>query len=547
MTAEAGRLAVFRTIARNRDLLRLEAAFAGFSMAEWGTWIAILVFAYQRGGTTEAGLVAVVQLVPSAVVAPFASSLGDRYRRDRFLTWAYSGQSVAMAATGGAMLLKAPGPVVIALAALAATSVTLARPGQGAALPSLASSPEELTAANVAGGAIESLAFFAGPAVAGLLLGLWGPSAVFLAMAGVVGVSALLANSIRSSERVEQPAGGGLRSIARESIGGFGALASDGSARVVVGLTAGQSLVVGALDVLTVVLALTMLKLGRSGAGYLTSAVGAGGILGSFGAAALVGRRRLSPALAAGALALALPVAVIGAIPSRFVAVAMLVVAGAGRVVLDVSGRTLLQRVVPDDVLARVFGVLEGIYMAALAAGSLAASGLVAAFDPRGALLATGAVLPLLVLAASGRLMRIDRAAPAPPAERVALLRAVPMFAPLAPLPLERLAANLVTVDVLAGAVILRQGSPGDRFYVVQEGQVDVEVDGQAVASGGPGYSFGEISLLRSVPRTASIRARTSVTLLALEREAFLRVVTGNPRSSAAAEGVVASRLTRDR
>jgi cyclic nucleotide-binding protein/transmembrane secretion effector len=371
-----------------------------------------------------------------------------------------------------------------------------------------------------------------------------GAYAVFLAMAGVVGMSALLTLRIRNPGAVARDVEDGLRAMAREALGGFRALASDPPARVVVGLTAGQSLVIGALDVLTVVLALTLLRAGPSAAGYLTSALGAGGIAGSMVAVTSLGRRRLSRTIAAGALALGLPVAVMGIAPNRVVAVAMLAMAGGGRVVLDVSGRTLLQRIMPDEILARVFGVLEGLYMGALAAGSLAASVLVSLLGPRGALLALGGVLPVVLLAAWPRLMRIDREAPAPPVEHVALLRAVPMFAPLAPMALERLAATLSPVDAQAGAFILRQGAPGDRFYVVQEGQVTVEIDGRPVATGSTGFSFGEISLLRTVPRTASVRAETPVRLLALDREPFLRVVTGNPRSSAAAARIVESRLT---
>src|SRR5919201_1476677 len=176
----------FRTVFSNRELGKLEAAFVGFSMAEWATWIAIMVFAFQRGGATEAGVVAVIQLVPSAVVAPLASALGDRYRRERFLVGGYALQVTAMLATGLALLLDAPVQVVYPLAAVAATTVTLTRPGQGALLPSLARTPDELTAANAATGVIESAAFLAGPALAGVLLGAWGPAAVFLAMAGIL-------------------------------------------------------------------------------------------------------------------------------------------------------------------------------------------------------------------------------------------------------------------------------------------------------------------------------------------------------------------------
>jgi cyclic nucleotide-binding protein len=195
-------------------------------------------------------------------------------------------------------------------------------------------------------------------------------------------------------------------------------------------------------------------------------------------------------------------------------------------------------------VLARVFGVLEGMQMAALAVGSMAAAGLVAAVGPRGALVAVGAFLPVAVAVAWPRLSAIESAATVP-VRQLELLRSIPLFAPLSPPTLEGLAASLTPVEVAAERMVIGEGEVGDRFYVVDRGWLDVSHEGRKLGTLGPGDSFGEIALLRDVPRTASVRARTDARLFAMERGPFLAVVTGTSESAEAADRVVRTRLER--
>src|SRR5205085_5134400 len=220
----------------------------------------------------------------------------------------------------------------------------------------------------------------------------------------------------------------------------------------------------------------------------------------------------------------------------------LLAVVGIGNTIVDVSGMTLLQRSAPEDVLARVFGVLESLLLLTVGLGALVAPVLLHWLGTRGALIVAGSLLPLVVIPAWPRLNAIDRAAEVP-VERLALLRANQIFAPLPAPTLERLAEALDEVGIAPGEEVVRQGEPGDRFYLVKNGTLDVYVDGRKVQSLGPGDSFGEIALLRDVPRTATVRAQSDAELYALERRDFLGAVTGFAPSLSAAEAVIGMRL----
>jgi len=540
LSSLAEAIRTFRAVFGNPDLRRVELAFVGFNAAEMATWIAILVFAFEAGGAAAAGAIGVIQLIPATIFAPVASLLGDRYRRERVLLAGYLIQARSLGKTAVALLAGAPIPVIYALAAAAATSVTLTRPAQGSLLPSLARDPEELTAANAAAGWIESLSRFGGPAAAGVLLAISGPGAVFAVMAGLLLVSALLTARIGAS--TAPPARTGEGSGLGDLLGGFRALVRERQPRLVVLLMGACFVVEGALDVLLVVLAFQMLDIGSGGVGFLNAAVGVGGIAGAALTTLLVARRRLTPPFVGGATSWGVALAAVGFFPSRLLAPVFVGVAGAGRPLIDVAGRTLLQRVVPDRVLSRVFGVLEGLYMAGLALGLTITPILFALLGQRATFVVAGAFLPFVFLLAWRRLAGID-ASVAVPEERLALLRSMPIFAPLPAPSLERVASRLIPTEVPSSTEIVRQGDQGDRFYVIESGEVTVSKNGRQVATLVHGDFFGEIALLREIPRTATVTARMDTQLYALQRDDFLEAVTGHPQSAEAADAVTRTRL----
>jgi MFS family permease len=531
-------LRAFAAVFGNPDLRRVEVAWAGSVVGQWGYEVALAVFAYEAGGATAVGLVALVRLLPAAIVAPFAALLGDRYRRKRIMVAADLARVCAMGGAAAAVFAGAPAAVVYALAVLTAVTGTAFAPAQSALLPALARSPEELTAANATSTTLESVGFFLGPALGGLLLAITSVGVVFAATAGLFLWSALVLTTVRADSRGEPT--GEAESILREALAGFRAILAERRLRLVVGLFGAQTLVAGIIRVLLVVTALRTLDLGPSGVGFLNSAVGVGALAGVLVLLGLISTGRLAGFFGFGILLWSVPLVLLGIAPSVPLALVCFGVLGVGNTLVDVAGLTLLQRAAPDEVRARVFGVLESVFLATIGIGAIVAPLLTSAFGARGALIAAGAALSAVVLLFWRRLGTVDAPAPVPESE-LDLLRSIPLFAPLPPMTLEQLASQLSRVHVAAGDVVFRQDDHGDRFYVVDSGEVTVAPEGRTSVSLARGDSFGEIALLRDVPRTATVTARTDADLLVLERDLFIAAVTGHAPSARAADAAIAS------
>jgi MFS family permease len=534
--------AAFRAVFASRGLRNLQLAWAASIVAHCAYGVAVAVYAYESGGAEAVALVYVLRMVPSALVSPFAGTLADRYRRERVMLLSDVSRACLVAGAAAAVFAHASPGFVYALTTVIALAATPFGPARAALAPSLARDPGELTAANVAASTIESVGFFVGPAIAGLLLSVTGTGVVLL----VTTLGFLWSGFCLSRIETEaQPAAHpriSPRTILSESREGFRIAAGDPRLRVLLGLFTAQTLVAGGLSVLVVVTAIELLDLGRSGVGFLNSAFGVGALVGAVFSFALVGIRRLSTPFVAGVLLWGLPLVVVGIWPSTVAAVVLLGLIGVGNTLVDVSGFTLVQRAVPDYILARVFGVMEMLWLGSMGLGAVIAAPIVDGLGARAGLIAVGAFLPALLLLVGMRVAAIDAVAKVP-TEELELLRRVPIFAPLPGAPLEHLAGRLIPLELEPGAEIIRQDEVGNLFYVIAEGEVEVSSDGVPVATLGQGDYFGEIALLRDVPRTATVTARTPVVLYALERPDFLAAVMSHAPSSSAADSVVGTRL----
>jgi MFS family permease len=503
--------------------------------------VALGILAFRLGGAVAVGVAGLARMLPAAIVSPLSAFLGDRYRRNVVLLWVQVVVAIALVGSWWAVVAHWPQAVLYALAGVTGICMTLFRGTVSALMPWLARSAEELVASNVVAATIEGLGTLVGPLVGGAVAASVSPQAVFLG-AGVLAFLGLGVVARISPEGQELRTAGRARTGPVEEIrDGFRELRGNRDARLVVLSFYAQAFVRGALNVFIVVGALGQLHMGPSGVGLLTAAVGAGGLAGSAAGLSLVGRRLGTP-FALGLLLWGLPIAVLGIWASPALALVALTVVGVGNVLLDVCGFTLIQRLVPDARLSRVIGILMGGAVAAIGIGSIVAPGLISWLGLGGAMGVVGLMLVGVSIAALPQLRRIDRAAGKPPPE-TEVLRSVPMFAPLSVAATEYLASSMQQVHVPAATRVIEEGDPGDRFYMVAEGWFEVAAGGHHVARLGPGSHFGEIALVRNVPRTASVTAATEGRVYTIDGAAFVAALMGYEASLSSAQESIEQRL----
>ena len=536
-------LVALRGVAASPDLRRIQLAYAGSEVGSWISIIALSVLSFDDGGLTGVGVVLGLRMLPPAIAAPFMGVLADRLPRRRVMIAADLVRVVLIGVAAAVLYADGPLLLVYALVSLVSIASTAFRPAQAAILPSLARTPDELTASNALSSTTESVMSFAGPALGGVLVAATDASTALVITALTFVWSAGLLLGVHEPERTASPRGDEPEAsgILGELAVGAQTLVSDRRVGLLVGLIGAQVLVSGAFIVLLTGLVFDVLGAGDQGLGAILSALGIGGVLGAVVALSLVGTR-LARSFAVGVVFWGVPIALLAVWQTSTGAFVLVAVIGFANTLVDVAAFTLLQRAVADDVLARVFGILESILYGTTVAGALAAPALVGLFGLNAALVVTGVFLPVLVALAWPLLRNLDVEAPAL-VERIDLVRGVPFLALLPALTLEHLAGSLEPVHVAAGEAVMQQGESGDRFYVVAEGEVSVTTAGRQIFEGGRGYFFGEIALLRDEPRMATVTARTDLELLALDREEFLGCVTGHTESAQAADAVVAARL----
>jgi Cyclic nucleotide-binding domain/Major Facilitator Superfamily len=401
----------------------------------------------------------------------------------------------------------------------------------------------------------EGLGGFGGPLLAGLLVTVSGPLAAAVAGTILFGLATLSMAGLGASADDEAEAAAEQR--AREALaesraagGPLGELSAGlriarqrpGAAAILFGIGS-QVVTRGLMNVLVTVTAFDLLALGEPGVGTLNAAWGLGGLLGALAAVSLASRRRLGPAFAVSLALWGFPLAVIGAWPVPLVAFAAMFVSGAGNATLDISGFTLLQRTVPSADRMAIFVVVEAIAGLGVGIGSILAPVILATVGDRGALAVAGAILPIVAVATWGWIHRVDEEAVVP-SEQLAILRSAPMFERLPMTALERLGEGMRSIDYTADTDVVREGEKGDAYLIVGSGRVEVRQAGRPIAELGPGEAFGEIALLRGVPRTATVRAMVPSTIYTISCTDFHEAISG-PTSAAIADRVAAEHLAR--
>ena len=498
-------------------------------------WIALTAYAYTAGGVREASGVMVAQLVPAT---GFALTVGGLIRRcgpRQVLRWGLATQSAAMAIA--ALFLRAGhNPAAFAAAVVAATAVTTTRPALSVLTPGLVDGPDDLTAANVVAGALTAGASLAGPAVAAVMMAAIGSWAVFAAMGLVVFVSTVAVGRL--------PAGGTAVDEDPESLfAGMRATAREPGPRVMVFAIAAYYVVIGACDVLAVVIAVELLHRSEADGGYVAAAIGLGCVIAGGISVVLIGRRWIAPWVIVSAVAAAIALIGVSLIGSHVVAsVLALVALGVATATYELTALMLLQRVTRLDLVGHIFALVEALQMAMLAIGAAIVPLAVALFGSHRAPAAIGVFFAVIVGSVSTRIVRIDRHARVPITE-MAVLRATPLFAALPGPALETVAREARRVAVAPGDVVVRQGDVGAEYFAVVSGSLLVSIDGAPQAELRRGDGFGELALIRDIPRSATVAASTASVLLAVDRDPFLTAVTGHARTRERASSIAAAHL----
>jgi CRP-like cAMP-binding protein len=535
----------YRSALRHRDLRLLLSSLVISATGSWAYNVALLAFVFERTHSLGwVGAAGIVRFVPALVLSPYAGVIAERTERVRLM--AASDWLCAAWQAGLAIVAAADGPVVAGLAFAGLTSATnvVYEPAVAATIPSLVEE-DDLVAANALNGTIYSLVVVSGPAVGAGLLLLGSPATGFAVNAGSFAVSAVLVARMRARSRPVDVTEAGTAGLLRQLTVGVRTIVALPAARTLVAFSVLVSFVYGTDTVLFVGVSEERLGTGTHGFGYLLAGLGIGGLLTAPAVDRLAASRRLAPIILLGVAGYCLPTALLTVVHDPALAFGLQVVRGGSTLVVDVLAVAALQRAVPDDQMARVFGVFFAFVLGAISLGAVVTPAIVDAFGLDAALL-TMAFAPF-ALGALGypSLMTIDRLSAERTAAlepRVALLEQLGFFGSASRPILERLAGLATELSTPAGTAVVREGEPADALYVLAEGEVEVTSRGEAGVGertirrmSAPSY-FGEIGVLEGIPRTATVTAITDLRLLRLEGGALLDALTSAPASSSLME-----------
>ncbi len=533
-------LAVYRRVFGNRELSRLLFGEFVSSIGDWLYLVALLIVVYEQAGDPVVlGIVGAARVLPYILLSFPAGIAADRFDRRMILLVTDVARGVIMVAMAAVVAFGGPVESIVVLAIVATCFSAFFSPAIGSYIPALVRDESELGPANSTWSALDNLAFVIGPAVAGILIGFGGLTTAFLLNAASFALVAVVLWGLPSSRAGDMTGARGApdaeaeeRAEPRALRSAIRPIAAPLVALNVLGVAG--SFVAGGLGVLTVVLAVDILRSGEAGTGLLNAAVGVGGLIGALISSALVLRRRLAPPLIVGGIAFAASVLMLGQTGSLGLAMVALAVGSAGALLIEVIATTLFQRIVPDEIRGRAIGAMETLAVTAYAAGSFFVPVLAVTLGHDLVLAACAGLVALAVGTAVPLLGRHAIQGPAHDALREHLGQ-VPMLAGLPPARVETAMGQSTVVPITADQVVIRQGEPADRFYVIADGSVEVT---QHLVAGGPeralrrmtrGEFFGEIGLLSGGRRTATVTALEPGTLLALDGPTFHELVGSGP------------------
>ena len=534
----------YRSVLARRDVRRLFGALVVSATGSWAYNVALLAFVYQRTHSLRwVGLAGLCRFGSALLASAYGGVIAERTERVRVMLCSDLLNTVWQSLL--AVVIFARGPVLLALVFATLTSVTsvVYSPAVAATLPSVVSE-DDLVAANALNGTIDNLVVIMGPAVGALLLLIGPPSVVVAVNAGSFALSALIVSSIRVRSHPVDVTESGTVGPLRQMLVGVKTIVTLRAARALVAFSVLASFIYGTDTVLFVGVSQDRIGTGAEGFGYLLVGLGVGGVLMAPAVDRLSRLPRLGPLIVGGLALYCLPTAMLAYTHSAVLAVGIQVIRGAATLVVDVLAITALQRAVPADQLARVFGVFFAFVLGAISIGVVVTPIVANHFGLNDALWAAALAPFALGLFGYLPLHRIDEdthARTVALAPRVATLENLGIFTAASRAVLEALAAAATEIEFQPATAIVTEGEPSDALYVLVSGEVEVSASGEAGPSlvirtmTAPSY-FGEIGVLEHIPRTATVRAVTLCRCDRISGDSLRNALQTSPPSSSLME-----------